>query len=254
MPNHRFHTRILCSDSPVFLRTSGFTLLEIIVSIALLGLLTAIFGMGLVAALQSHEFSLTNADLIQKSQLAMTRIQRELIELTRVDAVTDDQATPGINRFIIYERMVPQNNQDTVRFALHYYPADMALYLYTDLNNNLTQLDGSTIDQADMLIDGVDNVAFECFQGDAPWNETTDAQSLLSTIRITLDLVRRDDPDTSRRIRTMVHIRNNNNVGGVSPDNEPVTRNEYSCFIESVRRTTPRAPAPDRSTLWKTIQ
>lgn len=254
MPNHRSHTWIVRSDSPVILRTSGFTLLEIIVSIALLGLLTAIFGMGLVAAVQSHEFSRTNADLIQKAQLAMTRIQRELMESTRVDGITDDQTTYGINRFIIYERIAPQNNHDSARFALHYHPANMALYLYTDVDDSLTQLDGTTIDQADMLIDGVDNVAFECFKGDAPWDEATDAQSLLSTIRITLDLVRRDDPDTSHRIRTLVHIRNNNNVGGVSPDNEPVTRSEYSCFIESVSRTIPRVPATNHPTHRETMQ
>jgi prepilin-type N-terminal cleavage/methylation domain-containing protein len=253
MRNLRYHTPIVCPDSPFLLRTSGFTLLEIIVSIALLGLLTAIFGMGLVAAVQSHEFSRTNADLIQKSELAMTRIQRELMELTRVVGITDDQTTYGINRFIIYERMVPQNNRDAVRFALHFHPADKALYLYTDLDDNLSQLDGSTIDQADRLIDGVDHVAFECYKGDDPWDETTDAQSLLSTIRITVDLVRRDDPDTSHRIRTMVHIRNNNNVGGVSPDSEPKTRNEYSCFIESASRMTLQVPAPDHPTLLETM-
>ncbi|MGD9188283.1 MAG: prepilin-type N-terminal cleavage/methylation domain-containing protein [Desulfobacteraceae bacterium] len=228
------------NDSPsACRREAGFTLLEIIVSIVLLGLLTAIFGMGLVAAVRSHEFSRTNVDLTQKSQLAMTRIQRELLELTRVAEVTDDQTTPGINRFIIYERMVAGNNLSTVRFGLHHNPGDHSLYLYTDLNSAVTQLDGSTIGQADVLIDRVENIRFECFKGADAWDEKTDDQSLLSTIQVTLDLERRDAPETNQRFRTVVHMRNNDNAGGIPPDTPPLTQNDYSCFIGGVARIFP---------------
>lgn len=248
---HRNHDKPTTYDSPaIYRREAGFTLLEIIVSIALLGLLTAIFGMGLVAAVQSHEFSRTNVDLTQKSQLAMTRIQRELMELIRVTEVTDDQTTPGINRFVIYERMVSGNNQSTVRFGLHLNPGDKSLYLYTDLNSAITQLDGSTVEQGDVLIDQVENITFECFKGDLTWDEKTDDQSLLSTIQVTLDLERRDDPETSQRFRTLVHMRNNNNAGGIPPDTAPLTQNDYSCFIGMVAQIIPwrqpEADDPDR--------
>jgi hypothetical protein len=191
---------------------------------------------------QSHEFSRINVDLTQKSQLAMTRIQRELMELIRVAEVTDDQTTPGINRFIIYERMVAGNNQSTVRFGLHHNPKDKSLYLYTNLDSNATQLDSLTIGQGDVLIDDVENITFECFKGDSTgantWDEKTDAQSLLSTIRITLDLERRDDPETGQRFQTVVHMRNNDNAGGIPPPpaTAPLTQNGYSCFIGSVAR------------------
>lgn len=238
---HHNPDKPVTNDSPTICRRqAGFTLLEIIVSIALLGLLTAIFGMGLVAAIQSHEFSRTNVDLTQKSQLAMTRIQRELTELIRVTEVTDDQTTPGINRFMIYERMVSGNNQSTVRFGLHHNPGDKSLYLYTDLDSNTTPLDGSTIGQADVLIDRVENITFECFKGANPWDEKSDEQSLLSTIRVTLDLERRDDPETSQRFRTVVHLRNNNNAGGIPPGTVPLTRSEYSCFIGIVAQIMAR--------------
>lgn len=220
-------------------REAGFTLLEIIISIALLGLLTAIFGMGLVAAVQSHEFSRTNVDVTQKSQLAMTRIQRELMELIRVTEVTDDQTTPDINRFIIYERMVFGNNQTMVRFGLHYNPGDHSLYFYTDLNSAVTQLDGSTVGQGDVLIDRVANITFECFKGADAWDEKSDDPSLLSTILVTLDLERRDHPETTQRFRTVVHMRNNNNAGGIPPDTPPLTQNDYSCFISNVARIIP---------------
>jgi prepilin-type N-terminal cleavage/methylation domain-containing protein len=234
-------------DSPsAHRRDAGFTLLEIIVSLVLLSLLTAIFGMGLVAAVQSHEFNRSNVDLTQKSQLAMTRIQRELMELIRVTEVTDDQTTMGIKRLVIYERMVSGNNQSTVRFGLHYNPGDKSLYLYTNLAGNATQLDDLTIGQGDVLIDGVENITFECFKGDITgaetWNEKTDEQPLLSTIRVTLDLKRRDDPETIQRLRTVVHMRNNDNTGGIPPPpaTVPSTQNDYSCFISSVAQTIPR--------------
>ena len=242
------HARFIRPDIPVEVRhrEAGFTLLEIVISIALLGLLTALFGMGLVAAVQSHQFSRTNVEVTQKAQLAMTRIQRELMELIRVTEVTDNQTTPGINRFIIYERMVPGNHQGTVRFGLHHNPADKSIYLYTDLDNAVTHLDGSTIGQGDMLIDRVDNFTFECFKGADSWDEKTDAQSLLSTIRITLDVVRRDDPETNQHFRTVVHLRNNNNAGGIPPDTEPMTRDEYSCFIRIAAQTAAgRQPEAD---------
>jgi prepilin-type N-terminal cleavage/methylation domain-containing protein len=233
-------------------RDTGFTLLEIIVSLVLLALLTAIFGMGLVAAVRSHEFSRANVVLAQKSQLAMTRIQRELMGLIRVPAVSDDQSTPGINRFIIYERMVSGNNQSLVRFGLHHNPGDRSLYLYTDLNSAVTQLDGSTIGQGDVLIDGVENITFECFKGLETWDETTDDQARLSTIRVTLDLERRDDPATSQRFKTVVHMRNNSNSGGIPPPPGTAikTRSEYNCFIGIVTQKIPcrqpEADNPDR--------
>ena len=234
----RSHQTALKHRKSVPIRISGFTLIEIVVSLALLGLLTAIFGMGLVAAVRSHEFSRTNVHLSQKSQLAMLRIQRELMELIRVTEVTDDQSTPGINRFIIYERMIPGNNQATVRFGLHHYPTDQSVYLYTNLDSGVTSLDGSTIGQGDVLIDQVNNLTFECFKGPDPWDEKLEDQSLLSTIRITLDLARRDDPDNSQGFKTVVYVRNNNNAGGVPPDTEPQTRNEYNCFIGSLATKT----------------
>jgi prepilin-type N-terminal cleavage/methylation domain-containing protein len=232
---HHTDVTFRCSVSH---RISGFTLIEIVVSLALLGLLTAVFGMGLVAAVRSHEFSRTNVHLAQKSQMAMVRIQRELTELIRITEVTDNQTTIGINRFIIYERMMPGNNQSAVRFGLHYNPTDQSVYLYTDLDSAVTQLDGATIGQGDVLIDQVDNFTFECFKGPDPWDEKFDEQSLLSTIRVTLNLARHDDPDNSQGFETLVYVRNNNNAGGVSPDTEPKTRNEYNCFIGSLTTTT----------------
>jgi prepilin-type N-terminal cleavage/methylation domain-containing protein len=235
--------RLTTIDSPASgRREEGFTLLEIVVSLALLGLITAIFGMGLVAAVQSHEFSRTNVDLVQKSQLAMTRIQRELMELIRVTAVTDDQTIPGINRFIIYERMASGYDQPAVRFGLHHHPGDHCLYLYTNLDGNATQLDGSTIGQGDRLIDGVHNITFECFKGDETWDEASDDSSLLSTIRVTLDLERRNDPENNQRFRTVVHMRNNNNAGGNPPASVPATRSDYSCFIGTAARTLEKCP------------
>ena len=90
MPHHN-HTpiRVLAVWRLQPAGCNGFTLLELVVSLLLLGLLTAIFGLGLVGAMQSHEFSRGNAQLTQKAHLAMKRISRELSELTEIETVSN---------------------------------------------------------------------------------------------------------------------------------------------------------------------
>ncbi len=220
----------------MFRRQEGFTLLEIIVSLILLGILAAIAGMGLVAALKSYEFSRTNVHIAQKAQLAMTRITRELMELTDVIEATDDQTTSGINRFIIYERLMEGNNQSVVRLGLHYLPGDGLIRLYTNLDGATTLLDENTIDQGDALMDDVRDITFELLTGQNPWNPDTDNIDLLSTIRLTMVVERPDDPVHAQTFSTVVHMRNTDNFGGAAPTNNPPSRNDYSCFICAIQR------------------
>ncbi|WP_028571474.1 PilW family protein [Desulfonatronum lacustre] len=57
---------------------SGFTLIEIIVTILLLGIVATFGGFLLVNAVRSYTFAQDNAHLSQKAQVAMTRVMREL--------------------------------------------------------------------------------------------------------------------------------------------------------------------------------
>lgn len=58
----------------------GFTLIEMIVVLVLVGLLAAGAGLGLVTAVQSYFFAKNNADISEKAQLAIIRLNRELLE------------------------------------------------------------------------------------------------------------------------------------------------------------------------------
>jgi prepilin-type N-terminal cleavage/methylation domain-containing protein len=56
----------------------AFTLIEMIVSLVLIGILAAIAGLGLAKISQGYVFAKKNAETLQKSQVAMARIVKEL--------------------------------------------------------------------------------------------------------------------------------------------------------------------------------
>lgn len=203
----------------------GFTVLELIASLVLLGLLTAIFGMGLVAAMQSHEFSRYNVHLAQKSQTAMMRISRELRELTTIEAVNS-----GGDPFIIYRRTDPSNQQSTVRYGLHFDSAGDNLLLYTALDANIGALNATTTGSGDILINHVRGFSLQYFQGSSPWTWGSDFE-LLSSIQVNLQLIRPEKPDRTEDYSTVIHLRNTNNYGGAAPTTRPVSRDDYSCFV-----------------------
>ncbi len=185
----------------------GFTLIELIASLALLGLLAAIFGMGLVSAVESYDFSRGNTQVAQKSQMAMSRMIRELSESTRIVNLNI-----GSDPFIVYERLQEVNGRPaTTRWGLHFNSADQRVRLY---ENSPDQLDGATIDQGDVLTDGVQGFSLRYFQGSAElvaWPFT----AAPSTIQITLDMVRPDSPSSQpQHFTTLIYLRNNRNDGG----------------------------------------
>ena len=204
----------------------GFTLLELIASLVLLGLLTAIFGMGLVAAVQSHEFNRNNVHIAQKAQSAIMRLSRELMELTAIEAIS----TAAGDAFIIYRRTDSTNSRATMRYGLHFDSGSDRLLLYTALDPNITTLNSSTTGNGDVLINRVRNFSLQYYQGSGLWTWGSDF-ALLSSIRVHLQLNRPENPDVTEDFSTEIHLRNTNNYGGAAPTNRPVSRNDYSCFL-----------------------
>jgi len=79
----------------------GFTLLEGIVALILVGIITVFAGMFISTGVKGYVFAKENAVLVQKAQLAMARISRELLEMSEVVSADEDQITfEGINGLI----------------------------------------------------------------------------------------------------------------------------------------------------------
>ncbi|RQD63148.1 MAG: type II secretion system protein [Desulfonatronovibrio sp. MSAO_Bac4] len=76
----------------------GFTLIEIIAVMLLVGVLSAVAGFGLITGVQGYLMASENAAIAQKTQMAMTRISREIRECSNcggeVSSSLIDQANP----------------------------------------------------------------------------------------------------------------------------------------------------------------
>jgi prepilin-type N-terminal cleavage/methylation domain-containing protein len=66
----------------------GFTLIEVIVSMTLISIFGAIAGMGLAEIAKGYVFAKQNAETVQKAQIAMTRIVKELAAATSINSTT----------------------------------------------------------------------------------------------------------------------------------------------------------------------
>lgn len=215
---------------PGFFRDcKGFTLLELLLSLFMVGVLTAIFGMGLVAAVQNFNFSRHNAHIAQKTQVAMARLSRELMELTQITSVSGDGEDP----YIIYDRLIEGNPPSVMRFGVHHHPDDGTIRLYTNLNTAETSLGSGTITQGDILLDGVSDLLMDYNEGTTEWTFTDSPNNTqqLSSIELTLTLDRPDNPEQPQLFEAIIHLRNNNNFGGAAPTTTPASRDDYTCFI-----------------------
>lgn len=79
------------------LNEKAFTLLEVIISLVLIGILAAIAGMGLVKITEGYVFSKKNAETVQKAQIAMARIVKELGAAEKASAAATAITTAGTN-------------------------------------------------------------------------------------------------------------------------------------------------------------
>lgn len=61
-------------------RQQGFTLIEIIASLVLMGVILAVAGMGVISGIEGYLLARENSIVAQKAQMAMGRLTRELRE------------------------------------------------------------------------------------------------------------------------------------------------------------------------------
>ena len=91
----------------------AFTLIEVIVSLVLIGILAAIAGMGLVKIAEGYVFAKQNAETVQKAQIAIARIVKELGAATTISTTSLPTATS-----VTYTRPGPVNNTLTISGGL----------------------------------------------------------------------------------------------------------------------------------------
>ena len=92
-------------------KEAGFTLIEIIVTLALVGILSVFVGLFLTSFLNSYFLVKNNSDTAMKAQMAMDRISVELKEASVVSVLTTDSLITYKNR-----QIDPSGADRTIKF------------------------------------------------------------------------------------------------------------------------------------------
>lgn len=129
-------------------KEAGFTLIEVIVTMVIAGILAAGASMGIVQGVKGYVFALENAAMTQKAELAMTRMSLEFRDICEVTTALDSE--------IIYKR-TGESDSYTIK------------------------LDGSEIKlDSDVLVDGVSSLILSYMKkltidkDEEPWNKDID--------------------------------------------------------------------------------
>jgi len=135
-------------------KESGFTLIEVIVSLLLVGLLASIAGLSVYKGMEGYLMASENAALTQTSQLVLERLRREILLLNGVTAAS------GTN-----------------------------LQFSNSLGTRTIDWDGETVKiSGDTLVEGVNSFSLAYLKGDGTtgWVQGTDTLQELAEVRINI--------------------------------------------------------------------
>jgi prepilin-type N-terminal cleavage/methylation domain-containing protein len=194
-------------------RNLGFTLIEMVVSLILVAILSTVAGIGIITGLRGYFFARDNVTITQKAQLALTRVSRELMELTDITSV---QMSPLL---LVYERLA---NSAIVSQQLSHTGEHLRL-------------------NGDVVVDLVNGFTLTFYKGSQTWTAGVDDINLLSSIVVNLRMARPDGEEEMTFTAT-VCPRNNKNQGGVPPTVNPPAKSDY-CFIATAAFGDPDHPA-----------
>lgn len=166
----------------------GFSLIEVIISMVLVGLLAAVAGMGIVAGAQSYVMAKENAATNQKVQLAMSRLNREFTELTSI--------TSADSNSIVYSNIY----------------GNFAIARVGDAIKIVSGTQVPTDSTGDPLITGITSFTLS-YNGGSGWSASNDLKTL-QTIRIVIVYHRTDKNVNDVTFTTEVNPRNNGVYNG----------------------------------------
>jgi len=191
---------------------AGFTLIEIMVSLVLVGLIATISGTAVITATRSYLFAKENDAITQKAQLALGRLNREFIELSEIK---DANGT-----CVVYESPNGRRAVAKVGSAVHF---------FSDYAPTTCPSTGG-----DILVNEVQtfSIMYNPSSGVSLWSMGQDIRNLFA-VSVQIVLAR---PDTGGSVPfyTTVSPRNNNNSGGASLPTAANPPPEYSgkqCFV-----------------------
>jgi type II secretory pathway pseudopilin PulG len=200
-------------------KESGFTLIEIIASLVLVGFMTVFAGTGIVTFTKGYLFAKENAHMAQKANLAMARITRELQELLNVTSASNTDVT-----------IKTTSGERTIGLD--------------DGSIKIAEL-GTELADGDILVDDVAGFTLSYYQGATTWAQGIDDIQYLSAIEVVLNLNRADTGSGSIEFASIVHMRNNDNYGGAPPTSAPASQYSY-CFIQTAASGDSAIPSARR--------
>ncbi|MGV8059384.1 MAG: type II secretion system protein J [Smithellaceae bacterium] len=148
---------------------NGFTLIEIIVSLLLLGIVVAVLGLSTVHMVKSFLFSGKNVDTLLKGQIAMARIEKELNNIKKIstssaNSITFTSYRDTASRTIKVSGANLILSENTVDFILTNQVSSLLLdYYYYDNTNHIWAVQtawsvDSKIIEVNLVMTGADNL------------------------------------------------------------------------------------------------
>lgn len=197
----------------------GFTLIEIIITMLLVGVLAAVGGMAIVRAINGYVAVKENSAATQKAQMAMSRITREITEMINVSSAASNATLP----------ITGASNCNSATDCVRTIGWDSGAI-------KIANGSGTSLASGDILINNVSSFNLEY------WNRTTNATTWptgndgnLTAVKVDM-IITRSDGTALPPFSVMVHPRNNGNLGGAplpttSYDPQQIKNLGWNCFV-----------------------